>query len=320
MPRPLRIEFAGAVYHVMNRGDRREAIFRDDADRRRFLDTLGEVCGKTDWQVHAYCLMPNHFHLIVETPQPNLVAGMKWFLGTYTTRFNRRHRLVGHLFAGRYKALLVDASSPGYFRRVCDYVHLNPLRANLLAPGAPLSSYAWSSYPDYLKPPKRRWPWLRVDRLLGEVGVGRDTSGGRQDLEQRMETWRAREAGEQDWSGIRRGWFFGPEKAKEELLARISAAEGTRCYGPERIESAETTAERLVGEELAALGLAGSHLRSLPKGDPAKVRIAARLRRETTVTLAWIARRLEMGKWTYVSNLLRAHRAAGRARSVNSED
>ena len=95
MPRKLRLEYEGAIYHVMNRGDRREPIFKDDADRKCFLETLAECCGKTDWQVHALCLMPNHFHLVVETPKTNLVAGMKWFLGTYTGRFNRRELRKG---------------------------------------------------------------------------------------------------------------------------------------------------------------------------------------------------------------------------------
>ena len=104
-PRKLRVEYPGAIYHVMNRGDQREDIFRDDQDRRRLLATVGEVCEKTGWQVHAYCLMNNHFHLIIETPEANLVFGMKWLLGTYTKRFNIRHKLCGHLFAGRYKAL-----------------------------------------------------------------------------------------------------------------------------------------------------------------------------------------------------------------------
>jgi len=93
MARKLRVEYPAAIYHVLNRGDRREAIFRDDEDRRRFLVALGEACAKTGWQIHALCLMPNHFHLVIETPQPNLVAGRKWLLGTYTGRFNRRHRL-----------------------------------------------------------------------------------------------------------------------------------------------------------------------------------------------------------------------------------
>src|SRR5436309_13142792 len=135
----------------MNRGDRRESIFHDDADRQRFIETLGEACGKTGWQVHAYCLMPNHFHLVLETPQPNLVAGMKWFLGTYTSRFNRRHKLFGHLFSGRYKAMIVDSATPGYLKTACDYVHLNPVRARLLRPEAVLRSYRWSSYGEYLR-------------------------------------------------------------------------------------------------------------------------------------------------------------------------
>ena len=113
----------------MSRGDRREAIFHDDADRVEFLRTLGQACLKTGWQVHAYCLMSNHFHLVLETPQPNLARGMKWLLGTYTQRFNRRHRHWGHLFGGRYKAQLIDERKPGYLRCACDYVHLNPVRA-----------------------------------------------------------------------------------------------------------------------------------------------------------------------------------------------
>ena len=100
MPRQVRLQYEDAIYHLLNRGDRREAIFRDNLDRESFLATLGTNCTRTDWQVHAYCLMSNHFHLVVETPRPNLVAGMKWFLGTYTMRFNRRHALSGHLFAG----------------------------------------------------------------------------------------------------------------------------------------------------------------------------------------------------------------------------
>ena len=106
MARKLRIQYAGAIYHVMNRGDRREAIFEDDKDRERLLETLTEACEKSSWQVHAYCLMSNHFHLVIKTPQPNLVVRMKWLLGTYTSRYNRRHKEFGHLFSGRYKALI----------------------------------------------------------------------------------------------------------------------------------------------------------------------------------------------------------------------
>jgi REP element-mobilizing transposase RayT len=126
---------------VINRGDRREPIFKSDADRELFLTCLDQCCAKTGWQIHAYVLMSNHFHLVVETPQPNLVAGMKWFLGTYTNRFNRRHKLFGHLFSGRYKSLIVDSSGNGYLKTVCDYVHLNPARAKLVGPRTALSKF-----------------------------------------------------------------------------------------------------------------------------------------------------------------------------------
>jgi REP element-mobilizing transposase RayT len=107
MPRQPRVEFPGAIYHLMSRGDRREDIFLTDVDRHDFLKTLAEACEKTGWQVHAYCLMRNHFHLVAETPEPNLVEGMRWLLSTYTIRFNHRHKLFGHVFSRRYKALLV---------------------------------------------------------------------------------------------------------------------------------------------------------------------------------------------------------------------
>ena len=129
MPRKPRVQYPGAIYHVVSRGDRREDIFLNDVDRQDFLKTLAEACGKTGWQVHAYCLIRNHFHLVVETPNANLVAGMSWLLSTYTIRLNRRQQLFGHVFSGRYKALLVDGSG-GYLKTVCDYVHLNPVRAN----------------------------------------------------------------------------------------------------------------------------------------------------------------------------------------------
>ena len=116
MARKLRLQYAGAVYHVMSHDDHREPVFLEEEDRRIFVSTLGESCVKTDWQIHAYCLMSNHFHLVLETPKANLADGMKWLLGTYTARFNRRHRLCGHLFSGRYKSLLVDQSGHGYSR------------------------------------------------------------------------------------------------------------------------------------------------------------------------------------------------------------
>jgi len=287
----------------MNRGDRREDIFQDDEDRKRFLTTLGEACQKTEWQVQAYCLMRNHFHLVIETPQPNLVAGMKWLLGVYTKRFNIRHKFCGHVFAGRYKALVVDGSGNGYLKTVCDYVHLNPVRAKLLRAGAALETFRWSSYGEYLKLAGKRPSWLRVDRLLGEHGVPKDSAAGREEFARQMERRRAEEEGA-DYRLIRRGWCLGSEEFRKELLAGAVERVGASHYGSERHETGEQKAERIVMEEMKRLGWEKGDLQRRRKGDKGKVTTARRLRRETTMGLKWIAQRLQMGSWTYVSNLL----------------
>jgi REP element-mobilizing transposase RayT len=235
MARQLRIEYPGAIYHVMNRGDRREAIFHDDVDRKRFVTTLSEACAKTGWQVHAYCLMNNHFHLVVETPDANLVAGMRWFLSTYTAQFNRRHKQFGHLFSGRYKSLIVDGSGSGYLRTVCDYVHLNPVRAKLLRAEQKLRDYAWSSWPDYLKPPEDRPCWLRVDRLLGELYIPKDSVAGREELENHLEVRRAREDGG-ELKSIRRGWCLGGGTFRQELLEQARKRTGDSRVAKLKIE------------------------------------------------------------------------------------
>jgi REP element-mobilizing transposase RayT len=310
MARKLRVEYAGAIYHVMNRGDRRERIFVDDADRQRFVDTLGEACAKTGWQVHAYVLMPNHFHVVVETPQPNLVAGMKWLLGTYTSRFNRRHKLFGHLFSGRYKSLIVDGSGSGYLKSLGDYVHLNPARAKLVAADAPLQSFAWSSWPAYLLAPSQRPAWLRVDRLLGEWGIPEDSPAGRQRLERALEERRGLAEGE-EFKPIRRGWCLGEEKFREELLTQMSERMGAEHYGEERAKTAEALAELIIAEELKLGRWQEADLKTRPKGDSVKVALAARLRAETTMTVGWIAERLAMGTRGYLNHLLYRRRKLG---------
>jgi putative transposase len=303
MARKLRVEYPGAIYHVMNRGDRREAIFKDDQDRERFLETLGEVCAKTGWQVHALCLMGNHFHLVVETPQGNLVTGMKWFLGTYTARFNRRHKLFGHLFSGRYKALVVDGSGTGYLKTVCDYVHLNPARAKLVSPEVALRTYRWSSWPEYLKAPAKRPGWLRVGRLLGEYRIPQDSVAGRRVLERAVEERRAVESGA-DYKAIRRGWCFGEKTFRQELLSQMTERLGAEHYGEERLETAEAKAERIIAAEFKRRNWREAELAKRAKGDRVKVALAGRLRAETTVTVQWIADRLRMGTAGYLNNRL----------------
>jgi REP element-mobilizing transposase RayT len=152
----MRVQFPGALYHVMSRGDQRDDVFFDDVDRHDFIKTRAEACQKTDWQVHAFCLMRNHYHLVVETPNANLVAGMQWLQSRYTIRLNNRHRLVGHVLSGRHKAQLMEGGDGAYLRAACDYVHLNPIRARLLEPEDRLLAYPWSSFPLYLAAKKHR--------------------------------------------------------------------------------------------------------------------------------------------------------------------
>src|SRR5215472_9367760 len=248
MGRKLRVEYPGAIYHVMNRGDHREPIFRDDHDRKLFLETLGQACLKTGWQIHSYCLMSNHFHAVIETPQANLVSGMKWFLGTYTGRFNRKHKLFGHLFSGRYKALVVDGSGTGYQATVCDYVHLNPVRAKLLRREQKLGAYPWSSYREYLKRPSRRPDWLRVDRVLGEKGIFKESAAGRKEFERLMELRRWEDEPE-EWKRLRRGWYLGDKEFRQELIEAMGKRMGAEHYGHERHETAEGQAEGILKAE-----------------------------------------------------------------------
>jgi REP element-mobilizing transposase RayT len=167
MARPLRIEFPGAHYHVTARGNRRQAIYEDDADRRLFLDVLGDVFEAFDWRCHAYCLMTNHYHLVVETPAGNLSRGMRQLNGVYTQKTNRRHRRSGHLFQGRYKAILVDAD--GYLLELARYVVLNPVRAGMVGdPGA----WPWSSY-RAMTGAAAAPTWLAADGLLARFASDR---------------------------------------------------------------------------------------------------------------------------------------------------
>ncbi len=171
MARPLRIEYPGALYHVTSRGDRRDWIYLDDEDRQGFLGLLGEVVETFNWAVHAYCLMGNHYHLLVETPEANLGRGMRQLNGVYTQRFNRRHARVGHVFQGRYKAILVEKDA--YLLELARYIVLNPVRAGLTEEAG---EWPWSSYRATagLDP---RPQWLSVDWIRAAFSPRPEAAG-----------------------------------------------------------------------------------------------------------------------------------------------
>jgi REP element-mobilizing transposase RayT len=167
MARPLRIEYDGALYHVTSRGNERKAIFKDDSDRELFLNTLFQVNERFHWICHAYCLMDNHYHLVIETPDGNLSKGMRQLNGVYTQAFNRHYHRVGHLFQGRFKGILVQKDS--HFLEVCRYVVLNPVRAKAVKRPR---EWVWSSYRangGLAAAPR----CLRVDEILSHFGQRR---------------------------------------------------------------------------------------------------------------------------------------------------
>jgi putative transposase len=141
MARPLRIEFAGALYHITSRGNARGSIYLNDSDRHSFLQILGSTCDRHDWLCHAYCLMTNHYHLLIETQSPTLSKGMKSINGSYTQDFNKRHKRVGHVFQGRFNAILVESNT--YLLELARYIVLNPVRASMVRCAG---EWRWSSY------------------------------------------------------------------------------------------------------------------------------------------------------------------------------
>ena len=167
MARPLRIEYPGAVYHITSRGNEKKLIFKDERDREIFLYSLSQVDKRYNWLCHAYCLMNNHYHLIIETPDGNLSAGMRHLNGVYTQAFNRQHNRVGHLFQGRYKGILIQKDS--HLLEVCRYVVLNPVRAKAVKKP---EQWRWSSYQATAGIEKPH-PCLSTEWILNQFGSTR---------------------------------------------------------------------------------------------------------------------------------------------------
>ena len=172
MARPLRIEFPNALYHITSRGDRREAIYRDDEDRRQWLNILSQVCESFNWVINGYCQMTNHYHLLAETIDGNLSRGMRQLNGLYTQKFNNRYKESGHLFQGRYKAIIVQKEN--YLLELSRYVVLNPVRAKMVA--LP-EDWPWSSYKAMSNLEEAK-PWLDVDWTLSQFGTDRTAAIG----------------------------------------------------------------------------------------------------------------------------------------------
>ena len=310
MPRALRYEYPGAVYHLMARGDGGKTVFETDEDRKGFLFRLGKICESHGWRVHAWVLMSNHFHLLVETPEANLVTGMKLLLGTFSQGWNRRRMRRGHVFQGRYKSIPVNASDsdPYYFKIVADYIHLNPARAGLAGgKKGKLLGYRWSSLPSHAR--GNGPDWLDTGRLLRAFELARDGRGRRAYVAW-LEARAAREGGKIDekaMKALRRGWYLGEATFGDRLLDMLKKPSGKKSRASEAPKAhGEAEAERLAVVALARLRLPADpqELAKLRKGDGRKVLVACLLRQRTAAGNPWIAKRLAMGHSGSVSRLV----------------
>lgn len=337
MPRSIRIEYPGAFYHVTARGNRRERIYVDDQDRLTFLRVLGEACEMTGWQVHAWVLMGNHYHLVIQTPEPNLVAGMKWLQNTYTRRFNVRHQAWGRLFGDRYKAVLADGSGRYYYETLLDYVHLNPVRAGIIKPRMKQSilDYPWSSLAKgYAVPPRSRPGWLACPAGLAMFGFA-DTTGGRRKMVERLDERAVAEDAvrcgvplmddefDARCSHLRRGWYWGTQEFAEKVLALSKSMLG-RPRGRDYVSSREKRAHDMVrAKELLYEGLQRAALRKEDlaelRADARKVAIAMCIRRLTTVPNGWLAGTFHMKSAANVSQQIRRFRVQSSMNSLPKE-
>lgn len=318
MPRQVRIEYPGAVYHAMARGDRREDIVRGDDDREAFVGLLEELVGRTGWEVFAWVLMSNHYHLVFKTPEANLVEGMRWLQNTWTKRFNARHRMWGHVYGGRYKAVLVEENE--HLGCLIDYVHLNPVRAGLIRGGSSVADYPWSSLGDYLLPPRKRRSWVQVERGLLQRGYRRDSAAERRRYLEHLEGIARSEGGIPPLPGgserslqstLHRGWFLGTEEFREQLLEKLERAkEGGRrrresgYTGDQARDHGEWMAGRILQAGLKVAGLSVDELAAMAKGDWRKRVIGRAIRCRTTVKASWIAEKLWMGVSTRAATLV----------------
>ena len=258
MARPLRLEFAGAVYHVTARGDRQEPIFEDDDDRVAFLELLAKEVRQQGWLLYAFCLMGNHYHLLLETPEPNLVRGMRRLNGVYTQAFNHRHDRAGHVLQGRYKAILVDKDS--YLLELCRYVVLNPVRARMVSG---VGEWPWSSY--LATAGKMTCPdWLAAEQVLGLFSSSDRTQARRAYIRFVAEGLEA----PSPWEHLQGQIFLGTEsfigRMEKMLAGNTSRGIARRQLSPGR-PSAREVSEGGGGSasDPAALGVGPTQRRSL---------------------------------------------------------
>jgi len=298
MARSLRIERSGAVYHVINRGNYRQDLFVNDGAHKAFERCLFEACEKCGWILEGWCVMTNHFHLILRTPQGNLVYGMKWLQATFANRYHRYRKIHGKLFQGRYKSLIVEEAA--YLGALQHYVHLNPVRAKMCSVPE-LQNYRWSSY-WYLHQPRKRPEFLDASGAFEHAGGLRDTPAGRKKYGEYL-LWLSTNAPAQKEMAFDRmchGWALGTKYFKRKLLEtegllKDGNTDAIRLEGKELREANELKWEALLERALKDLKKTEDDIKDSRKSADWKIWIAHAMRQRCSAPNVWIAQKLNMG-------------------------
>lgn len=298
MARSLRIERENGLYHVINRGNYRQDLFINDGAHGSFEECLFQTCEKCGWILEGFCVMTNHFHLVIRTPRGNLVYGMKWLQSTFANRYHRYRKVHGKLFQGRYKSLIVEEDA--YLGALLHYVHLNPVRAGMCDVTG-LADYRWSSY-WYLRHPAQRPRYLDPTGVLSAAGGLADTQNGYASYADYL-SWLASDSNaqkEMEFSKMCSGWALGSKSFKcglleSEGLLKDGDFEKIRMEGRDLREVNELMWESVVARGLEQAGKDRTAVKADKKSAEWKVRIAAQLKRTTSAPSTWIAQQLNMG-------------------------
>jgi REP element-mobilizing transposase RayT len=295
MARKPRIEFSGAIYHVLNRGNYRRDLFETAGAARAFVACLGEACVRMGWRVYAYCLMRNHYHLALETPRGNLVSGVHWLQSTFGNRFNRYRGERGHAFQGRYQAILVE---PGvHLARLVDYIHLNPVRAKIVALEN-LAQFRWSSYRQFVRGADGRPTWLECAAWLRAHGELADAPAGWTSYAEHL-AWLMADEGRQKaaaFERMSRGWALGSEDYRKRVMKDFKLIEPAEDWGGEELNELNQLhwqQQLELGAQVIGSSLAGAANEA--KSAPWKIALAAWVKRDSSVTNRWLSERLHMG-------------------------
>jgi REP element-mobilizing transposase RayT len=305
MARRLRIQYPGALYHIYNRGNYRRDVFENVGAAQAFEAALGETCDLHEWRIHSYVIMRNHFHLALETPQPNLATGMHWLQSTFATRFNRLRKENGHLFQGRYQSPLVEDFATLF--RVINYIHLNPVQACLVSPQG-VATFRWSSLSRFVRGSAP--PWLRAEKLLAQLQLDNNSHGWSRyamflaELAVNSETQAKMES-----EFMARGWAIGTSGWKRAVAkehARLALEPGLE--GSRLREISELRWREALDGALREAAKTSSDLEQEPRGARWKVEVATQLRRNVGAPYSWLAKALHMGSSAAVRAQVFRHR------------